>query len=220
MQSKSQQGQRSRIEKRLGLGALAVLMLLAISDTAAAQCQDFPKIPWMRALTHEAVAEFIDKKRFGQWEVYIDEIVASRTRMVEIAAEGGTWKSPRKGVELRGRDLVAHILRMERMAEVLRCLAKEEADFKALAGFETASGEGPATEPLNLEIDATLDRGKMSLRLVNKGETWPAMRTVSVVSKDDSSLIVQRRLRLAENQAITFRIDPERHGNEVRIRVN
>lgn len=126
-----------------GLGAV----LFAAAPAAAGQCPPFPSDPYVGAVSHERVAQYVDRQFAGDWSRYI-ELQAERIRRLNAMALDGTPLAVRhKGgrVDLTGRALDRYIDLARTRLRVLLCLSRQadpvvEASAAHLNDFATAAG--------------------------------------------------------------------------------
>jgi hypothetical protein len=61
---------RISIKTFISIG-LALAGIMLVTNTAHAQCEAFPKVPWWGTLNHEKVASFVSRKHEGNWKPYL-----------------------------------------------------------------------------------------------------------------------------------------------------
>jgi len=121
---------RTEISRKAALGLGILLLSGVMGGTAAAQCAPFPRVPWWGSLTHESVAEYVDKRYGGEWDPYIASWQGKLQKLREIrnrdsaaAVMSGTGERQKK--VLRGVELDKYIDLVGKRLSVMRCLANE-----------------------------------------------------------------------------------------------
>lgn len=120
-------GRRSRL---LPAVAAALGAVLGPAGVGAAECPSFPKVPWWEGLTHDMVAEHVERNYGGNWKVYTDAWDRRLVKLQEIQLKGATAviKSralPGGRIKLRGPKLDSYIDTVRRRVKITRCLGKQ-----------------------------------------------------------------------------------------------
>ena len=72
----------------------------------------------------------------------------------------------------------------------------------AALGAVPAAAQGPE---IKLSVIAKCEGGDAQFEVVNKGETWPRMATISILRTDNRTVVSQRKIRMAAGQRMVFR---------------
>ncbi len=136
-----------RWRARLAPAACGALMLAAAAPVAADACDPFPSDPYVGAVSHERVIDYVDRKFAGDWSRYI-QLQAERIRRIDALARAGKALPVRHDggrVDLVGSDLNHYIAMARKRLRVLRCLSRRpetviEASAENLNDFATAAG--------------------------------------------------------------------------------
>ena len=65
-----------------------------------------------------------------------------------------------------------------------------------------AAAQGPE---IKLQVSAKCEGGDAQFEIVNMGETWPRMATISILRTDNRTVVSQRKIRMAAGQRMVFR---------------
>ncbi len=72
---------------------------------------------------------------------------------------------------------------------------------------------------ITLDITARCEGGDAQFEIVNEGERWAGMATVSIVRTDNNTVITQRQMRMAAGQRMVFRAREAPDGIAVGLRI-
>ncbi len=131
----------------LVLAGLGAMLFAAAGAAAADTCDPFPSDPYVGAVSHERVIDYVDRKFAGDWSRYI-QLQADRIRRIDALARAGKALPVRHDggrVDLTGSDLNHYIAMARKRLRVLRCLSRRpetviEASAANLNDFATAAG--------------------------------------------------------------------------------
>ncbi len=148
----------------LVLAGLGAMLFAAAGAAAADTCDPFPSDPYVGAVSHERVIDYVDRKFAGDWSRYI-QLQADRIRRIDALAQAGKALPVRHGggrVDLTGSDLNHYIALARKRLPVLRCLSRRpetviEASAANLNDFATAAG---GTQVAVVPKAATADAAK------------------------------------------------------------
>lgn len=147
----------------LVLAGLGAMLFAAAGAAAADTCDPFPSDPYVGAVSHERVIDYVDRKFSGDWSRYI-QLQADRIRRIDALARAGKALPVRHDggrVDLTGSDLNHYIAMARKRLRVLRCLSRRpetviEASAANLNDFATAAGGTQvAVVPKAATADAT-----------------------------------------------------------------
>ncbi|MEQ9169889.1 MAG: hypothetical protein RIE87_01660 [Rhodospirillales bacterium] len=196
---------RSRLAP-VGLGAV---LCAAAVPAAAATCEPFASDPYVGAVSHEQVIQYVDRQFAGDWERYI-QMQAERIRRIDAIARQGKALPVRQGggrVDLRGGALDHYVDLARARLRVLRCLSRRpeaviEASAASLNDFATAAGGdqvavAPRTataavpKPQATETAPALQQARLQLRSVVANPPAPPHDLVIMASCDGTNALVK-----------------------------
>jgi hypothetical protein len=81
------------------------------------------------------------------------------------------------------------------------------ATLAALAGVgPVALAEAGTAPPIDLDFAAVCSEGSANFKMTNKGHAWPTAGNFNVYRVDGDRMVTQRRMRLAANQVVSFKV--------------
>lgn len=197
---------RSRLAPA-GLGA--ALLAAAAGPAAAAACDPFPSDPYVGAVSHERVINYVDRQFAGDWSLYI-QLQAERIRRIDALARAGKALPVRHGdgrVDLTGSDLERYIALARKRLRVLRCLSHRsdaviEASAAHLNDFATAAGgtqvavvpktaPAAAPAPKASETPPAPQQARLQLRSLVANPPAPPHDLVITASCDGTGVLVK-----------------------------
>ncbi len=217
---------------KTGFTAVVIAVVLwPLSGAFGATCPDFPVHRLWNGLSHESVEKYVAKKHDGDWTPYIEKWQRQLEKVVEIKSRQGTIVIRKRGIRIKGENLSRYVEATEQRIAVTKCLAlTAELSPESLASFATAAGGNSddataqdqlASLPSNrktFEISETCKPGTATVRIANKGNSWPGVATVSVHAEEGGKPFSKRQLRMTAGQKAAFLLPPA-HGDMALVSV-
>lgn len=215
----------------LRLVAVSLFWVIGMSAEAASNdaplqssCPAFPSHEFMTEHSHARMVVHVDAEYRGDWERLLKrlggqlEVLKARHaegKGVRLRLKDRTW-------ELAGEKLARYIQASEKRLKVVACLAGRQKPsefdaFETAASDETVSHFRPAglSDRLQVSVNTRCKGGETLMKVKNTGPAWPQQAALDVlrINRSGVSLAVSRRLRMKENQMVTFRIPKVNAGS-------
>jgi len=105
-------------------------VLLGYGWVLESKCPPLPEVEWWSQQTLEEMANYVTRRKDGDWDFYIAGLAEQLSTLYDISARGSAAKT-RTGELLEGEALKAYIELAVKRIEIARCLAAEAAAAKA-----------------------------------------------------------------------------------------
>jgi len=202
------------IRRKSLLSFLVITLTLGFaSNSALAQCQEFPRYPMWKTLTHASIKSYVKQKLKGDWTPYLRHLEGQlkSTEKILASGKGARLKHSGKIVVLSGEKLAEYQRLSQARLAVVQCLA-DESEVAALDNFATAAGDEvqdteipvpaygktQAGDVMNLEVSTSCSNGVSRFKIKNQGADWPKAGAFSIYRIDGKNKypVSSRRMRL------------------------
>ena len=88
------------------------------------KCGPIPSVDWWKYDTHESIANYVERKKSGDWETFVESLRVRLIKLQDIADRNSAVVT-KSEVVLLDEDPLAYISKFAQRLDVVRCLADE-----------------------------------------------------------------------------------------------
>ena len=216
------------LQFRLLIGVLGLVIGLAASGPASAQCPKLSDVEWWTNTVPE-VQRVVVASYNGNWTAYIDRWKQQRRELQTAFDTQTAVEIKSRALVFRGDDLKDYIRLVDERIATLECLKNEYASATTPAAAKgkaapvqqelSAPQEVKAIEgqELSLEVAALCQDGVPAFQITNLGDRWPRLGEVSIFRTDTNGKLTQRRIRMSNSQQMLFKVPDEISKDAVEV---
>jgi CheY-like chemotaxis protein len=104
--------------------ALTKAEILGYGWILKSRCAPIPDVSWWKYRSHEDMASYVMRKKAGDWQAFVDDLVVRLAKLYDIAERGSSIVTDNQNV-LKGESLKLYIGQFAQRLSIARCLAAE-----------------------------------------------------------------------------------------------